>query len=371
MVKFSKFALGGLTAMALTMAAQAAWADMKIAVAGPMTGQYANFGEQMKRGAELAVKHLNAKGGINGQQIQLEVLDDACDPKQAVAVANKAVQVGLPFVAGHFCSGSSIPASEVYADEGIVQITPASTNPQLTENGRKNVFRVCGRDDQQGQTAAKYTLENFKGKNVAIIDDKSAYGKGLADEYRKAFNAGGGKEVLVESISQGDKDFSALVTKVKAAKADLIYFGGYHSEAGLIVRQLREQGLSAVTLMSGDALVSQEYWAITGETGEGTLMTFDADPRKNPANASLVKEFKDGGYEPEGYTIYTYAAIQAYAQAATKAGGTDSAKVIAALQSNAFDTALGKIEFDAKGDSKSPAYRVYVWKGGKYDYVNP
>lgn len=349
--------------------ASGAWADIIIATAGPMTGQYANFGEQMRRGAEMAVKDINAKGGVLGQQLKLEIGDDACDPKQAVAVANQMVNRKVVFIAGHFCSGSSIPASKVYNEEGILQMTPASTNPLLTEQGFKNVYRTCGRDDVQGVTAADYVLDKKVGSKVAVVHDKSQYGKGLADEFKKQLNKRGAQEVLYEAVNQGDKDFSALITKLKGAGADVIYYGGYHTEAGLITRQAREQGLKA-TLVSGDALVDNQYWQITGETGEGTLMTFAPDPRKLPAAKEVVEKFKAEGFDPEGYTLYTYAAIQIFAEAATKANGTKLEQLTKQLQSGSYSTVIGPIAFDPKGDIKDPKYVMYRWEKGQYNEIS-
>jgi branched-chain amino acid transport system substrate-binding protein len=363
---FVKSLLGAAAAIAL--GAGTAQADITIATAGPMTGQYAAFGEQMQKGAEQAVKDINAAGGVLGEQLVLEVGDDACDPKQAVAVANQMVNAGVVFMAGHFCSGSSIPASQVYNEEGILQISPASTNPQLTEQGFDNVFRACGRDDQQGIVAADYVVDNNLATKIAIVHDKTAYGKGLADEFKKQLNSRGVEEAMYEAITAGDKDFTALITKMKNAGVDLIYLGGYHTEAGLITRQAHEQGLEA-TLMSGDALVTDEYWAITGDTGEGTIMTFSPDPRKNEVAASVVAEFEAQNYDPEGYTLYTYAAIQAWAQAAEQAGSTDLDAVVEALHSNEFDTVLGTISFDDKGDVQGTNYVVYKWEGGKYNEI--
>jgi len=355
-------------AVVLTGFGSAAWADIIIATAGPMTGQYASFGEQMRRGAEMAVADLNAKGGVMGQKLVLKIGDDACDPKQAVAVANKFVSEKVVFVAGHFCSGSSIPASKVYTEEGILQISPASTNPKLTEEGGPNVFRTCGRDDQQGTVAGNYLADHFKGKKIAIIHDKTAYGKGLADETKKQLNKRGVKEAMYEAYTAGEKDYSALVSKMKGAGIDVVYVGGYHTEAGLMIRQAREQGYN-VQLVSGDALVTDEYWKITGKAGAGTLMTFSPDPRKNPAAAGVVKKFRAQKYEPEGYTLYTYGAIQAWAQAATKAKSTNWKKVADTLRANKFSTVLGTIGFDKKGDVTAPGYVFYVWKDGKYDYA--
>ncbi|MGE0718041.1 MAG: branched-chain amino acid ABC transporter substrate-binding protein [Alphaproteobacteria bacterium] len=343
--------------------------DIVIATAGPMTGQYATFGEQMRRGAELAIENINAKGGVLGRKLKLEVGDDACDPKQAVAVANQLASKKVALVAGHFCSSSSIPASAVYNENGILQITPASTNPALTEDaakkGWKNVFRTCGRDDAQGLVAGKYLANRFKGKKVAIIHDKSAYGKGLADETKKAMNAAGLKEAMYEAISQGDKDFTALISKMKANKIEAMYLGGYHTEAGLLVRQAKEQGLGAL-LVSGDALVTDEFWKITGASGEGTLMTFAPDPRKEPAAKDVVAQFKAKNYDPEGYTLYTYAAIQVWAEAVTKTKSLKTADVAKAIRDAKYKTVIGTLDFNAKGDIVNPVYIFYVWKDGKY-----
>jgi len=341
----------------------------KIAVVGPVTGQYASFGQQMKNGANLAVADINEAGGVLGKMLDLEVGDDACDPKQAVAVANQMAGENVALIAGHYCSGSSIPASNVYAESNLVQISPASTNPAFTDNrAGPNIYRVCGRDDQQGGIAGKYLAKHFADKNVAIIDDKTAYGKGLADEVRKALNAAGKQEVLEESYTAGEKDYSALVSKLKLANVDVLFIGGYHTEAGLIVRQMRDQGLDAI-LMGGDALITQEFWSITGPAGEGTLMTFSPDPRKNPAAAGVVARFKEKGIEPEGYVLYTYAAIQAWKEAAEKAGSTDAAAVVKALNENELDTVIGKFKFNEKGDPNLPPYAVYRWSDGTYEEI--
>lgn len=344
--------------------------EIPIATIGPMTGQYASFGAQMKAGAEQAVADINAAGGVNGKKLKLIVEDDACDPKQAVAAAGKLAAQKVKLVAGHFCSGSSIPSSKVYAEEGIVQISPASTNPKLTdERAGPNVFRVCGRDDQQGEVTGKYLADKFKGKKVAILHDKSAYGKGLADETKKYMNKAGLKEAMYEAYTAGEKDYSALVSKMKAANIDVVYVGGYHTEAGLIVRQMRDQGMKS-QLVSGDALVTQEYWQITGKAGEGTLMTFSPDPRKSAAAKDVVAKFKAKNIDPEGYVLYTYAAIQTWAQAAKEAKSEDSKAVIAKLNASEFKTVLGNFKFDKKGDPNLPPYKFYSWKDGKYEQIN-
>ena len=359
-------ALGVGLAFSGTAAAQ----DITIAVAGPMTGQYASFGTQLRNGAEAAVADINAAGGVLGKQLKLTVNDDACDPKQARAIAEKIANAKIPFVAGHYCSSSSIPASEAYAEGGVLQITPASTNPTFTERKLWNTFRVCGRDDQQGTVAGDYIAKNYKGKNIAILQDKSTYGKGLADEMKKALNKAGTKEKMYEAYTQGDKDFNALVSKMKANNIDLVYVGGYHTEAGLILRQMRNQGMKTQAMVAGDAIATNEFWSITGDAGDGMMFTFGADPRKRPSAAEVVKKFKDKGIDPEGYTLYTYAAMQIWSQAVKKAGTTDAKKVAEVIRAGKWDTVLGPISYDKKGDITTVDYVFYKWnKDGKYDEI--
>ena len=347
----------------------AALADIVIATAGPMTGQYASFGAQMKAGAEQAIEDINAAGGINGEKLVLQVGDDACDPKQAVAVANQFVGSGVVFVAGHFCSGSSIPASQVYSEEGIIQISPASTNPKFTdERPGPGTFRTCGRDDQQGQVAGAFLAEKFGDKNIAVIHDKTAYGKGLADETKKYMNEAGKQETLYEAYTAGEKDYTALVSKLKAENIGVLYVGGYHTEAGLIKRQMAEQGMDTI-LVSGDALVTDEYWSITGDVGAGTLMTFSPDPRKNEIAKPVVDALEAAGRTAEGSSLYTYAAIQAWAEAVKAAGSTDFDAVVGKLNEGEFATVLGNLSFDDKGDVTLPGYVFYEWKDGTYDYL--
>jgi branched-chain amino acid transport system substrate-binding protein len=342
--------------------------DIVIAVAGPMTGQYAAFGEQMRRGAEQAVADINAKGGINGRKMRLEVGDDSCDPKQAVSVANQLASRGVVFVAGHYCSSTSIPASDVYQQEGMVEISPASTNPALTERGLSNIFRLCGRDDQQGPAAAEFIVKNFPGKRIAIVHDNQAYSKGLADATKTKLNELGVQEVLYDTVTPGERDYSAIVTKLKQAQIDILYYGGYHSEAGLIVRQMREQGMET-RLIAGDALMTQEFWSITGPAGNGTMMSFSPDPRKKPQAADIVEGFRKAGYEPEGYTLYTYATIQVFAEAVANLKTITAPMLVAALRSGNFDTVLGPLGFDTKGDVKAPGYVFYEWRDGTYAEV--
>ncbi|PSJ59267.1 branched-chain amino acid ABC transporter substrate-binding protein [Pseudaminobacter soli (ex Li et al. 2025)] len=363
-----------LSAVALTamMAfSGSAWADVMMGVAGPITGPNAAFGAQLQKGAEQAAADINAAGGINGEKIKISVGDDVSDPKQGISVANKFVADGVKFVVGHFNSGVSIPASEVYAENGILEVTPAATNPVFTERGLWNTFRTCGRDDQQGQVAGAYIANHFPDAKVAVIHDKTPYGQGLADETKKALNAAGKKEVMYEGINVGDKDFSALIAKMKEAGVTMIYWGGLHTEAGLIIRQSADQGLKA-PLFSGDGIVSNELASIAGDAVAGTYNTFGPDPRNNPNAKDVVEKFRASGFEPEAYTLYSYAATQVIAQAAAAAGSNDPQEVAKAIKAKGpFKTVLGELSFNDKGDRTDADYVVYQWKkgdDGKYNY---
>jgi branched-chain amino acid transport system substrate-binding protein len=354
---------------AFTYGTQAKADDITIAVAGPMTGDLAAFGEQLRRGSEMAVKDINAKGGVLGKQLKLEIGDDQCDPKQAVQVANDLVKKGVVFVAGHFCSGSSIPASAVYGEEGILQMTPASTNPDFTEgaakNGIKTVFRACGRDDKQGSFAGPWLAKTYAGKNVAVLDDKSAYGQGLANETEKNMNAAGMKTALRDTYTQKEKDFSALISKMKEAKIDVVYIGGYHNDAGLMMRQARDQGFKA-DFISGDALNTAEFWSISGPAGEGMRFSDAASAINLDSAKDVVAAFRAGNYEPEGYTLSSYASVQSFAAAANGTGGTDGAKMADWLRKNTVPTVIGDLSWDDKGDLTKVNYAWFLWHDGKY-----
>jgi branched-chain amino acid transport system substrate-binding protein len=359
---------GALAVAAVAMVATPAFAQIKIGSAGPMTGQYAAFGEQLKRGAQMAVEDINAAGGVNGQKLQLVIGDDACDPKQTTAVANQMVSDKVPFVAGHFCSGSSIPASDIYHEGKVLQITPASTNPKLTDDafkkGNTTIFRTCGRDDVQGTTVGNYILKYHKNARVAILQDKSPYGKGVADETKRVLNKGGLREVMYEAYNDTDKDFTSLINKMKREKIDMIVLGGYHPAAAMIMKQSKEQGLP--TQMIGfDSLETAEFYQLGGAATNGVLMSFPPKAEDDPKNAALVKKFHDEKYNPEGYTLFSYAAVKVWADAANKAKSTDPTAVAAALRSQTYDSAVGPLAFDQKGDIKNPVYDIYVWKDGK------
>ncbi|MCJ2020523.1 branched-chain amino acid ABC transporter substrate-binding protein [Methylobacterium sp. E-065] len=348
-------------------------AEVKLGIAAPITGPNAAIGAQFKNGASQAAEDISKAGTIKGTTFAVSVGDDASDPKQGVSVANKFASDGVKMVVGDNSSGVSIPASDVYLDAGIIQVTPSSTNVKFTERGMWNTFRTCGRDDQQGAVAGAYLADHFKGKKIAFVHDKTPYGKGLADETLKALKAKGGKDVMYEGINPGEKDYSALVSKLKSANVDVVYYGGYYTEAGLILRQMRDQGLKA-PMMGGDGMVDKELVAIAGPAAEGTLTTFPPDARKNPNAKAAVAAFKAKGIDPEGYTLYSYAAVQVLAKAMAETGSSDGRKLADWLhQGKPVDTVVGKISYDKKGDITQPAYIMYEWKkgpDGKIDYAD-
>jgi len=342
-----------------------AFADINIAAVGPITGQDAPTGEQMQRGVQAAVDEINAHGGVLGQKLHLTIKDDACDPRQAVAVANELGGEDVIAVVGGMCSGAAIPASKVYNEEGIILISPSATNPAFTEQSFDNIFRTCGRDEQQGAAVADYIAKKYAKKNIAIVDDKTAYGRGLADQVRKTLAQLNVHVKLDESVSRGERDYSSLVSKLEENNIDVLFYGGYHTEAGLIVRQMRDHGLKTV-FIGDDDLTTKEFWSITGNAGEGALMSFNSDPRMRPEAADAVKRIRASGFDPEGVTLYTYAAVEALAEAIKRAGAVDEKKIDAQLHQGSYTTVIGPIEFDAKGDVKKPDYILYRWTKGSY-----
>jgi branched-chain amino acid transport system substrate-binding protein len=358
------FSIAAIIALATAFICPAR-AEVLIGAAGPITGPLAWIGEQMQRGTEIAVADINSAGGVLGQQVRLVASDDFCDPEQAMAAARKLVGDGAVFVVGHYCSGASISASEIYEAAGVLQISPASTNPALTELGRANVFRVIGRDDSQGSVAGDYLADHWAGKKVAILHDGATYGKGLADETRAQLNKRGITEATYEAYTPGKSDYSAEIAALQAADIAVLYVGGYHAEVALMARAARDRGYS-LQFISGDTLSTEDFALIAGPAAEGLLFTFGADPRQNAEAAPIVERFRAEGYEPAGYTLSTYAAVQVWAQAVEKAASLEPKAVIASLHGQQFDTVLGQIAFDSKGDLTVQSWVWYVWKGGEY-----
>ena len=337
-------------------------AEVKIGVGTGLTGPHAAMGAQMNNGVEQAVADLNAKGGILGEQIVVVPGDDRSDPKEAVSVAQKLISDDVKIVIGHLTSGATAATVKEYADAGVLMVTPSATSPAITEQGLWNVFRVIGRDDQQGEYAAEYILKNDKDKKIAIVHDKGSYGKPLADVVKTALNKGGVTEVLYDGINPGEKDYSALVSKLKNLNVDVVYFGGYYAEAGLITRQLRDQG-SNIEIIGGDGLANAELGQIAGEGVIGTKLTFTPDPANSPAAKPIVDALKAKNIDPSGFTLSSYAAIQVVAQAAEEAKSLEPKKIADVLHSGkTFSTVIGDVSYDSKGDLQKAGYVMYDWK---------
>lgn len=350
------------------LAAPPVRADVVVGLPLPRTGQATAIGDQVFRGATAAARAINAAGGIRGEPVVLDVRDDACDPKEAVAVAEDYVRRGIRLVVGHVCSGASIVASDVYAEAGAVMISPSSTAARLTDRNLAGVLRVCWRDDDQGRLSAAIIAERFRDRKIAILHDGTPVSRGLADATKANLNKIGIVETLFLGVAQGERDYGPVVARLKGAGIDLAYFGGEAPEMGLLVRQGEEQGFKPQWFGSS-GLAMPGFAKIAGGAADGTLMTFPADPRRRPEAAEALAALKVEGSDGGGFTLHAYAAVQALAKAAGVAGTTDPRAVERALKSERFDLVLGQVGFDQKGDITAPGYVLYVWKNGGYAYA--
>lgn len=345
--------------MAVSMATHAA-DTIKIGIAGPQTGTVSQYGDMQFQGTHAAIELINKAGGINGMQIEAVEYDDACDPKQAVAVANKVVNDGVRYVVGHLCSSSTQPATDVYEEEGVLAIT-CSTNPSITERGHQLIFRTIGLDSDQGPTAAKYVLSNIKPQRVAIVHDKQQYGEGIAMSVHKALKDAGVEIVMTEGVTPGDKDFSSLITKMKKNNVDFVYYGGYHPELGLILRQSHETGFKA-RFMGPEAVGNKEISSIAGAGAEGLLVTLPARYDLLEKNKDVVDLMKSKGQDPTGPFVWTsVAAVQTMAKVIGEVGADDTMKVADKIRGNTIDTAMGPLSWDDKGDLIGFEFGVYEW----------
>jgi branched-chain amino acid transport system substrate-binding protein len=302
-----------LLAATLT-ATSPARADILIGDASPLTGPLSWAGEQAVVGIELAVADVNARGGIRGEQIRVISVDDACETQQALAAAQKLISDHAVFVVGHICSGGAIATAPIYEDAGVIVISPSATNPRLTEEGRSNVFRVVGRDDQQGILGGNYLADHWGENRIAILHDGQAYGRALAEQTRNTLNTRGVREVMFEQITPGLVDYFEIVEKIQATNVDVLYYAGYPAEAGLLIRQLRDRG-EDLQLVSADGLSTEDFWLIAGTAGEGTLFTSFRDPSGDPAAAAILERARERGIVPNYRVLYSYGAVQAWAAA--------------------------------------------------------
>ncbi|MET3999879.1 high-affinity branched-chain amino acid ABC transporter substrate-binding protein [Marinobacterium sp. MBR-109] len=357
---FGSFGKTLLAAGSLLAAVSSVQAEsLKIGIAGPVTGPVAQYGDMQKIGAMMAIRQINEAGGVNGQQLEGILYDDACDPKQAVAVANRIVNDDIRHVIGHLCSSSTEPASDIYEEEGVLMITAASTSPSITEKGYELIFRTIGLDSLQGSLAAAHIREHVKPERLAVIHDKQQYGEGLATTVKDLLAADGIETEMFEGVTPGDKDFSALIAKLKRNNIDFVYYGGYHPELGLILRQSREKGFD-VPFMGPEGVVNSDLAAIAGEAMEGVLATAPKSFDQNPENAALTDAFKARNEDPSGPFVFpAYAAIQVMTDAIRATGETDPYALAKHLRANRFDTTIGEIGFDAKGDLTESTFMVY------------
>jgi branched-chain amino acid transport system substrate-binding protein len=354
---------------AFTFGAAFSHAEIVVAVAGPMKGQYAALGEQITLGAATAVADLNAAGGINGEQIRMLTEDDNCDARQAVAAAERLVVQNVRLVIGHYCSGASIAAAPTYAKAGILMLSPSSTSPKFTDEGTWNTNRLVARDDAQGSFAGAAVAKAFAGKSIAILNDGSAFGKSLALRFKAALNAAGQSEKLDIAYKPGLNSYDEQVNAILAANVDLIYVGGYPQEAGTIIRSLRELASNAV-LVGGDPLLVEQFWTVAGTAGEGAYATFMRDPLKFERAQALIARLNAAGTPPEGFALHAYASLEAYAAAVKATGSFDGRKASDWLRAgNGVDTVIGSVALDAQGDIKDPAFAWYRWSAGTFAEV--
>ena len=351
---------------------------VKIGHVGPVSGAIAHLGKDNENGARLAIEELNAKNlKIGGQAVKFELLaeDDAADPKQGTAAAQKLVDSKVNGVIGHLNSGTTIPASKIYNDAGIPQISPSATNPKYTRNGYKTAFRVVADDVHLGGTLGRYAVKNLKGKSIAVVDDRTAYGQGVAEEFKKAVTAAGGKLVGHEFTTDKASDFMAILTTLKAKNPDVVFFGGMDAVAGPMLRQMKSLGINA-KFMGGDGICTAELAKLAGDAmSDGQVVCAEAGGVEGTQkkgmddfNARFKKRFNA---DVQVYAPYVYDAVNVMADAMVRANSTDPAKYLSALaKTSAYKGVTGTIAFDDKGDIKNGALTLYTYKAGKRDAIS-
>ena len=369
--------LGGAAAMLVAGSAFAQDLVVKIGHVSPTSGGIAHLGKDNENGARMAIDELNAKGvTIGGRKAKFELLaeDDAADPKQGTAAAQKLVDAKVNGVIGHLNSGTSIPASKIYSDAGIPQISPSATNPRFTRQGYKTTFRVVADDVHLGGTLGKYAVQQVKGKSIAVIDDRTAYGQGVADEFEKGVKAAGGKIVGREFTNDKASDFTAILTKLKAAKPDVVFFGGMDAVAGPMLRQMKQLGIDA-KFVGGDGICSGELPKLAaGTMADGQVVCAEAGGVEGAAKKSMDDFYaafkKKYNTDVQVYAPYVYDAVNVMVAAMVKAGSAEPAKYLPVLaKTEGYKGVTGTIGFDSKGDVKNGALTLYTYKGGKRDQI--
>ncbi|XZG68997.1 branched-chain amino acid ABC transporter substrate-binding protein [Chitinibacteraceae bacterium HSL-7] len=347
---------------------------IKIGHAAPLTGNIAHLGKDNEYGVQMAIDEINEAGGIElgGKKVKLELIseDDQADPKTATTVAQRFVDQKVAGVIGHLNSGTTIPASKIYSDAGIPQISPSATNVTYTMQGFKTAFRVMANDAQQGKVLGEFAVQKLGAKKVAIVDDRTAYGQGLADEFEKAAKAAGAEVVKREFTTNQETDFNAILTSIKGAKPDLIFYGGMDAQAAPLKKQAKKLGISA-KIMGGDGTQTPELIKLAGADSEGMISSSPGQPKEQmPGGTAFMEKFKQKfGVDVQLYAPYCYDAVKVMINAMQKAGSADPAKYLPELAKTDFEGVTGRVQFDEKGDLKNGAITLYEVKGGKWEVL--
>ena len=348
---------------------------IKIGHVAPLTGGIAHLGKDNENGARLAVDEINAAGGleVGGKKYKLELLaeDDKADPKEGTLAAQKLVDAGVVAVVGHLNSGTSIPASKIYADANVVQVSPSATNPKLTEQGFKTTFRVVANDNQQGAVLANYAATEMKAKTIAIVDDRTAYGQGLADVVEKVAKEKGLKVVAREFATDKTTDFNAILTKIRAAKPDVVMYGGMDATAGPMAKQMKQLGIKA-KLLAGDGVCSPEFIKLAGDAADILTCSMAGEAVEKLAKGEEFKAKYKAKFNQDVqiYAPYAYDAVYVIADAIKRAGKVDKAAIVAAMPATNYTGVTGQITFDEKGDIKNGAISMFRVKDGKLEYIS-
>ncbi len=372
--------LNTIVAAAMLMVGGASYAQdmvVKIGHVGPTSGAIAHLGKDNENGARMAIDELNAKGvTIGGKKVKLELLaeDDGADPKQGTAVAQKLADAKVVGVIGHLNSGTTIPASKIYSDAGIPQISPSATNPKYTRQGFKTAFRVVADDVHLGSTLGKYAVKELKGKSIAVIDDRTAYGQGVAEEFTKAVKASGGAVADTQFTTDKATDFTAILTQIKSKKPDVVFFGGMDAVAGPMIRQMKQLGINA-KFMGGDGICTSELPKLAGGAmADGQVVCAEAggvEGEQKVGMAKFVADYKKKfGIDVQVYAPYVYDAMNVLVAAMVKAGSTDAKVYLPVLaKTDGYKGVTGTISFDEKGDVKNGALTLFTYKGEKRDQI--
>ena len=369
MIPIKQTRIAAFLAGALAAAPLSAAADITFAVVGAMSGPFTKIGTEFKQGARGAVESINADGGVLGQKLAYIVRDDECNAAKASKVAEEIVAMKIPFVVGHLCSEASIAASDIYEAAGVVQISPSSTNPNYTERGLKYAFRTTGRDDMQGFVIAEHILRNFKTKRLGIAYQDKEYSRGVAEVTKRFLNQGGIEELFFMKLPSEPDDFSAVFDEIKKMNVNVLLFPGHPGAVMKLASQIKQKGVT-IRVIGADAFSGITFTDENRRNFDGYQFSFPPDPADDRRNRAITKRYKSQGYKPQAFTYYTYGAVQAWAQAARKAGTVNAAEVAQALRSRKFKTVLGEISFDAKGDISNPGFVMYFFNKGKRYYLD-